>query len=428
MLVRIYTLGCKVNTYESNAMLEQLQQHGYRLAEDQEPANVVIINTCSVTNTASRKSMKMIHQAIRKNPEAVIVVCGCMSQVEQEEIKATDGVHIVLGNYGKSKIYDYISEYLQNHQKKMDIRSLEQIPFESMRLSHFCHTRAFVKIQDGCENFCSYCIIPYTRGTVRSRKKEEILKEAEELIQDGHHEIVLTGIHTGHYGSDLKDYHFSDLLKELLQLKGLERLRISSIEMNEITEEVIALMKDNPILVDHMHIPLQSGSDKILKLMNRKYNLKEFEEKLKEIRRVRPEMSITTDVIVGFPEETEKEFTETIETVKKFAFSKIHVFPYSRRKGTKADAMDHQVDEKVKKERTRRLIAVSNELESKYRKQFLGRTLSVIVETYKDGYLMGHTGNYLFVKVKGKEELLHQTIPVRLEQEIENGFLGTLAD
>lgn len=414
MLVTIYTLGCKVNTYESNVMMEQFQKLGYQYVK--ENADVAIINTCSVTNTASRKSVKMIHQAIRKNPNAVIVVCGCMSQVATEEIKNIEGVHIVLGNWGKSKIPSFVETYFRTKQQIVAVKELEEVPFECMQLENFNRTRAFIKIQDGCENFCSYCIIPYARGHVRSKSKEEIIQEANSLIQHGHHEIVLTGIHTGHYGSDLKDYHFSDLLYDLLKLDGLERLRISSIEMNEITDEVIALMKEYPVLVDHMHIPLQSGCDKILTLMNRKYQLKDFEQKLRDIRAARPEISITTDVIVGFPTETEKDFEETIDTVKRFAFSKIHVFPYSRRKGTVADEMDGQIDERIKKERTKRLIAVSEELENNYRKQFLGRQVTVIPETYKDGMLIGHTGNYLLVKVPGSEALLHQTITVQLTE------------
>lgn len=414
MLVTIYTLGCKVNTYESNVMMEQFQKLGYQYVK--ENADVAIINTCSVTNTASRKSVKMIHQAIRKNPNAVIVVCGCMSQVATEEIKNIEGVHIVLGNWGKSQIPSFVETYFRTKQQIVAVKELEEVPFECMQLENFNRTRAFIKIQDGCENFCSYCIIPYARGHVRSKSKEEIIQEANSLIQHGHHEIVLTGIHTGHYGSDLKDYHFSDLLYDLLKLDGLERLRISSIEMNEITDEVIALMKEYPVLVDHMHIPLQSGCDKILTLMNRKYQLKDFEQKLRDIRAVRPEISITTDVIVGFPTETEKDFEETIDTVKRFAFSKIHVFPYSRRKGTVADEMDGQIDERIKKERTKRLIAVSEELENNYRKQFLGRQVTVIPETYKDGMLIGHTGNYLLVKVPGSEALLHQTITVQLTE------------
>ena len=423
MLVSIYTLGCKVNIYESNVIMEQFLKLGYEQVK--ENADVVIINTCSVTNTASRKSIKMIHQAIRKNPHAVVVVCGCMSQVETDEIKKIDGVHVLLGNWGKSQIPNFVDQYLEIKKQIIFMKPLEKVQFECMQLENFNRTRAFIKIQDGCENFCSYCIIPYARGHVRSRSKEDIIKEAKSLIRNGHHEIVLTGIHTGHYGSDLKDYHFSDLLYDLLQIQGLERLRISSIEMNEITDEVIALMKKYPILVDHMHIPLQSGCDKILKLMHRKYTLKEFEKKLISIRAVRPEISITTDVIVGFPTETEKDFQETIETVQKFQFSKIHVFPYSRRKGTVADEMDGQIDEKVKKDRTKRLISVSETLEKKYRDQFLNRMVTVIPETYKDGMLIGHTGNYLLVKVPGDESLLHQTITVKLIGEDGMYMVGT---
>lgn len=413
MLVSIYTLGCKVNTYESNVILEQFKKAGYE--QTTLNADVAVINTCTVTNTASKKSIKMIHQAIRKNPNAVIVVCGCMSQVAKEEVQNIDGVHIVIGNYGKSMIPKLVAEYLKEHKPIIDIRSLEQKEFECMRLENFNRTRAFIKIQDGCENFCSYCIIPYARGHVRSKKKSEILEEAKNLIANGHHEIVLTGIHTGHYGSDLKNENFASLLRDLLTLKGLERLRISSIEMNEITDEVIELMKNHSILVDHMHIPLQSGCDKILKLMNRKYDLKEFEQKLNDIRAVRPKISITTDVIVGFPNETESNFQETIRTVKKFKFSKIHVFPYSRRKGTVADSMDDQVDERIKKERTKKLIAISEQLEHDYWKLFLNRTVEVIPEVYKNENLIGHTGNYLLVKIPTQDDkLLHQTVMVKL--------------
>lgn len=407
MLVKIYTLGCKVNTYESNVMLESMKKAGYQ--EGDSNVDVVIINTCSVTNTASKKSVKMIHQAIRKNPNAVIVVCGCMSQVETDVIKEIDGVSIILGNLGKSKIPEYVQTYLDNKKQIIDIQNLEHTSFECMKLDNFNRTRAFIKIQDGCENFCSYCIIPYTRGNVRSKDKEEILEEARHFIQNGHHEIVLTGIHTGHYGSDLKDCNFATLLRELLTLDGLERLRISSIEMNEITEEVLELFQENPILVDHMHIPLQSGCDKILKLMNRKYDLKEFSEKLHAIRHIRPLMSITTDVIVGFPNETEEDFQKTIETVTQFQFSKIHVFPYSRRQGTKADDMEGQVSEEIKKERSKRLIEVSKKLEQTYMEQFIEKEMTFIPETYKDGKLIGHTGNYLLVKAEGTLELLHDT-------------------
>ena len=272
-----------------------------------------------------------------------------------------------------------------------------------MKLNNFSHTRAFVKIEDGCNNYCSYCIIPYSRGTVRSKKREDVLEEVKTLIQKGHHEIVLTGIHTGNYGAEFKDYKFADLISELIEIEGLERLRISSIEMNELTEQVLEIMRKSPILVDHLHIPLQSGSDTILKAMNRKYLKQDFIEKIETIRKIRPNISITTDVIVGFPGETETLFEDTLTTIKKINFSKIHVFPYSRRKGTVADTMENQVPEEIKKQRVQALLELSRSLEEQYFKKFIGKTLSFIPEIVKDGFIIGHTGNYLLVKKKGTE-------------------------
>ena len=280
---------------------------------------------------------------------------------------------------------------------------MENVPFETMKLNNFSHTRAFVKIEDGCNNYCSYCIIPYSRGTVRSKKREDVLEEVKTLIQKGHHEIVLTGIHTGNYGAEFKDYKFADLISELIEIEGLERLRISSIEMNELTEQVLEIMRKSPILVDHLHIPLQSGSDTILKAMNRKYLKQDFIEKIETIRKIRPNISITTDVIVGFPGETETLFEETLTTIKKINFSKIHVFPYSRRKGTVADTMENQVPEEIKKQRVQALLELSRSLEEQYFKKFIGKTLSFIPEIVKDGFIIGHTGNYLLVKKKGTE-------------------------
>jgi len=269
-------------------------------------------------------------------------------------------------------------------------------PFEDMELKNFDKTRAFVKIEDGCENYCSYCIIPYTRGKVRSKKKENVIKEVKNLISNGHSEIVLTGIHTGHYFDG--DYSFYNLLSDLVKIEGLKRLRISSIEINEITDEIIELFKKEEVLVDHIHIPLQSGSDTILKLMNRKYDKTFFIDRINKIREARPNISITTDIIVGFPNETEELFKETLDTVDKIKFSKIHVFPFSRRKGTKADLMDNQIDERIKKERVKILMDKSKELEIEYFNNYISKEVTFIKEVYKDGYLIGHTGNYLLIK------------------------------
>ena len=410
----IYTLGCKVNSYESRIMTEDLINAGYVEEKDNSiPADIYIINTCSVTNTADSKSLKLIRQAIKKNKDAIIVVCGCLAQAKPETVNI-EGVDIVIGNKNKSKVSEYINEYVKNKNKKTDIYDISNVEFETMKLNNFDKTRAFIKIQDGCNNFCTYCIIPYTRGSVRSKPREDILNEIDHLTLNGHKEIVLTGIHTGNYGSEFDNYDFADLLNEIVKIKKLSRIRISSIEITELNDRVLEIIKDNNVLVDHLHIPLQSGSDEILKLMNRKYDTKYFIEKINKIRKIRPDISITTDVIVGFPNETDKNFNETIETIKKVDFSKLHVFPYSKREGTKAATMEGQVKEEIKKQRVMELLKLSKELENKYMNKFIGKTLTFIPEVYKDGYLIGHTGNYLLIKLKGCEELLHKEVSVKL--------------
>ena len=410
----IYTLGCKVNTYESNVMSDLLEQNNFIKVTDSTDADIFIINTCTVTNMADNKSLKMIRQASRTNPNALIIVCGCMTQHAYDRVLDIPGVGIVLGNKYKSEIVNLINEYLENKKQIIKVEDLMDTKFESMSLNNFDKTRAFVKIQDGCNNFCSYCIIPYTRGNVRSKNPDDVINEIKTLVTNGHEEIVLTGIHTGHYGSEFKNYSFSDLLKEILKIEGLKRLRISSIEITEINNEVLDIIKDNEVLVDHMHIPLQSGSNEILKSMNRKYDKEYFINRIEEIRSVRPNMSITTDVIVGFPGETEELFNETVDTINKIRFSKIHVFPYSRREGTKADAMENQIPENIKKERVKKLISISRDLELQYMNKFVGSTLEFIPEIEKEGYLYGHTGNYLYIKVKGCKDLLHKTMLVKI--------------
>lgn len=405
----IYTLGCKVNTYESSFIEDSMINAGF-VKTSKDKANIFIINTCFVTNVAGNKSLKIIRQAKRLNKDAIIVVCGCLSQMASEEVKKI-GVDIIIGNKDKSKIVDYIKKYKEPITKIYDLKNTD---FEDMELSHFEHTRAFVKIQDGCNNFCSYCIIPYTRGNVRSKPKDDVIKEVKELIKSGHQEIVLAGIHTGHYGSEFKDYDFADLLNELVKIDGLLRLRISSIEIVELNDKFLEVLKNNKVLVDHLHIPLQSGSDPILKAMNRRYNLEYYENKIKEIRKIRPNISISTDVIVGFPGETKELFEETIATVKRLQFSKIHVFPYSRRKGTKADLMPNQVDEHEKKEKARILIEVSKELEIAYMTKFINTEVSFIAETYVDGYIFGHTGNYLAIKMLNCENVLKKNIQAKI--------------
>lgn len=402
----ISTLGCKVNTYESSVMCDALENAGYEKTNEIKSANICILNTCTVTNTSDNKCLKVLRQLRRENKDSIIIVCGCMTQV-RKDIETLDA-DIIVGNKYKSKIVDLINEYLIKHKKIIKIEKLTN-EFESMKLNNFDRTRAFVKIEDGCENFCTYCIIPYARGPVRSKKPELVIEEINDLVLKGHEEVVLTGIHTGHYGADLDDYNFADLLKELVKISGLKRLRISSIEITELTDEILDVISNNNVIVDHMHIPLQSGSDEILKSMNRKYDKNYFINKIEEIRKIRPDMSITTDIIVGFPGETSELFDETIETVLKIRFSKIHVFPFSLRAGTKACELENHIDQVTKKERVKKLIEISKDLEIEYANKFVGKTLTYIPEIYKDGYIIGHTGNYLLIKEEGsKTDLYHE--------------------
>ena len=407
----IYNLGCKVNSYESNVMKEALEDAGY-IYGNEDDSDIYIINTCTVTNTSDNKSLKVIRRVLRNHPNSITIACGCMTQVNSLYLKEMN-VKVIIGNKGKSKIVYYINEYLKTKKQIIDITDFKDDKFEDMCLNNFNKTRAFVKVEDGCENFCSYCIIPYARGPVRSKDPELVIKEVSNLIESGHKEIVLTGIHTGHYGSDI-NYSFAKLLKRLVSINGLERLRISSIEITEITDEVLDVLKNNSNLVSHMHIPLQSGSNEILKLMNRKYDKKYFIDKIEKLRNIRPDISITTDVIVGFPSETEELFNETIDTIKKIGFSKIHVFPFSLRKNTKAESIPNHVDDVTKKKRVKELVELSKELENNYMDKFINKKVLVLPEIYKDGYLIGHTDNYLNVRVKGSFELLNKIIEVKI--------------
>ncbi len=409
----IYTLGCKVNTYESQVVNDMLLDRGY-IKGDEESSDIYIINTCTVTNTSDSKSLKVVRRCIRTNPNAIIIVMGCMAQVNKEVLKDLN-VSIVIGNKYKSKIPDLIEEYLSTKKPIIKVEDIRKTDFEEMNLKNFSLTRAFVKIEDGCNNFCTYCIIPFSRGGVRSRSVESVLNEVNLLVSEGHKEIVLTGIHTGHYGADI-GYSFSKLLNDLIKIEGLERIRISSIEITELDEEFMRVLASSKVIVDHIHIPLQSGSDTILKLMGRKYDKEYFINKINEIRSIRKDISITTDVIVGFPSETPELFEETIDTIKKVNFSKIHVFPFSLRRGTKAELIPNHIDEVTKKERVHALTSLSKELEINYMNKFVGREVIFIPEVYKDGYLIGHTGNYLLVKAKGCENLLNQDVKVIIKE------------
>lgn len=397
----IYTLGCKVNAYESEFVRSLLETAGYKIVEFGEESDVVIINTCSVTNNSDAKSKKMIHHAIRNYQNACIVAMGCF--IEANHDISIEGVDILLGNKDKSKIVELLDEYFKKKETIRNLYDYERLGevFENMEIQKFTgKTRAFVKIQDGCENFCTYCIIPYVRGKCRSKNKEQVLNEITNLVQNGYKEIVLTGIHTGNYGVDLNT-DFASLLAKIVKIPELLRIRISSIEITELKEEVLTILKDSRIVANHLHIPLQAGSNEVLHLMNRKYDLSYFEHKIEEIRRIRPNISISTDVIVGFPGETEENFQNTLKFCEKIGFSKIHVFPYSARKNTPAANFPNQVPGDIKKNRAKRLMELSKKLEEKYMEQNLDQTVEVLIEESKDGYSYGHTSNYLYIKVPG---------------------------
>ena len=427
MKVAFYTLGCKVNTYETEVLINNFKKKGYEIVDFDDKADIYIINTCSVTNTSDQKSRKIIREASRRNPDSIIGVMGCYSQLNSEEMKDIEpNIDIILGTSNKSKMIDYIEDYIKNKDKHIVIEDVQKVCFEDMILDKFeTHTRAFVKIQDGCNNYCSYCIIPYTRGNVRSKDKDKVIKEITELVKNGYKEVVLTGIHTGHYGLDLSSYDFSDLLTDLEKIEGLERIRISSVEITELNNKFLNVLKNSKKIVNHIHIPIQSMCDKTLKQMNRKYDTEYFFNKIDEIRKIRPNIAITSDVIVGFPEETDEDFNITKENIKKLKLTELHVFPYSIRKGTVAAKMK-QVDGNIKKQRVRELINLSEELKNNYYKSLLGTTEELLVEKYLDGYLVGHLSNYGLCKVKSDKSLINEIIPVKLIDYKDDIFIADM--
>lgn len=394
MKFNIVTFGCKVNQYESNMMKERMLSSNFFYVENISEANIIVVNTCSVTNVADKKCLKMIRRIKREYPNSILVVAGCSSQNKQEIYENLD-IDILIGNKDKSKIDILLKEYIKNHKRYVKFYNDRKLDFEDMLISDYNHIRAFIKIEDGCDNFCSYCIIPYVRGSVRSKNFETVIKEAKLLTQKGHKEIVLTGIHTGHYMDN--GYDLTDLINELSKIEDLLRIRISSIEITELNDKFLNMLSTNKKVCDHLHIPLQAGSDEILKRMNRKYDLKYYEEKIKKIRMIRPDISITTDIIVGFPYETDKLFNETLEFSRKMNFSKIHVFPYSIRLGTSAANMPNQVDESIKKERVKKLMDLSETMEKEYYNKFVGKELDILVEECDNNVSIGHSSNYLMV-------------------------------
>ena len=412
MKIAFITLGCKVNSYETDAISDLFVKRGEVIVDSKDEFDVCIINTCSVTNQATVKSRKMIRSAIKANPNAIICVMGCYSQMDSTGVSEIEGVDIVIGNENKSQIVDLVYKKIKEKElinKVTDI--LKYRTFENLSPISFSKTRAFLKIEDGCNNFCSYCIIPYTRGPIRSKPYEDVINEINKIIKNGYKEVVLTGIHTGKYHDD--NVSFTDLVKMILNETKLERLRVSSIELNEVTDEFIDLLKNSKVIAKHLHLPLQAGSDHILKLMNRHYTRDEFISKVKMIKEIIPDISITTDIIVGFPLETDEDFKNTLDLCKIVGFSKIHAFPFSLRKGTKAEEYK-EVPAEVKKERMNQLLELDSTLEREFKEKHINTIHSIIFEQKYGEYYVGHTSNYLEVLVQSDIDLTGKMVEVKI--------------
>jgi threonylcarbamoyladenosine tRNA methylthiotransferase MtaB len=415
MRIAFKTLGCKVNTYETESIWELFQAKGFQRVDAKEYADVYVINTCTVTNSGDAKSRKTIRNIIKRNPESVVAVMGCYSQMEPEQVFSIEGVDIVIGTKHREQLVPLVEEHIRKRKRILEVSDVSRYrEFDETHVTNFTeNTRAFVKIQDGCNNFCTYCIIPFARGPVRSRDKQSILDEVLHLVQNNYKEIILTGIHTGGYGVDLNDYSFYQLLVDLSHIEGLQRIRISSIEMNELTEDILKLYQENKKFAPHFHIPLQSGSERILKAMNRKYTKEQFRSKMKMIREMIPNIAITTDVIVGFPGETEEEFEEMVLFIEEMAFSELHVFPYSRRSGTKAAKMNDQINGIVKSMRVNRLLELNEKLANNYIKK--QKLLHVIFESSDQNFTYGHSDNYIYVRTQRDTSLHNQLITCEIE-------------
>ena len=416
--IAFHTLGCKVNHYETEAMWQVFKDDGYSRVDFDQNADVFVINTCTVTNTGDKKSRQVIRRAVRKNPDAVVCVTGCYAQTAPKDIMDIPGVDIIIGTEDRDKLLGYVDQY---HKERQPINGVKNImkkrTYEEMDVPYFTdRTRATLKIQEGCNNFCTFCIIPWARGLMRSRDPEKVVEQAAQLVDQGYKEIVLTGIHTGGHGEDLKDYNLAQLLRDLEEVDGLNRLRISSIEASQLTDEVIDVINDSNKIVRHLHIPIQSGSDTVLKRMRRKYTMEFFESRIIKLKEIMPNVAITSDVIVGFPGETEEEFMETYDFISKHHFSELHVFPYSIRTGTPAARMTDQVDENIKNERVHRLIDLSDSLAQKYAEMFKDDVLEIIPEEEKNGKLIGHSDNYLKVEVEGDASLTGELVKVKITE------------
>lgn len=428
--VAFLTLGCKVNSYETNGMEKLFIEAGYKITNFHEKASLYIINTCTVTNIADRKSRQMLHKAKKINPDGIVVAVGCYAQASKETLEADGGIDIIVGNNQKKNIVSIVENYMNDVSKNEAVINInkdqeyEELTIESVGDK----IRAYIKIQDGCNQFCSYCIIPYARGRVRSRKPEDVIREVTRVSKEGYKEVVLTGIHLSSYGIDLtenrqerKEYHNKELLQlitDISNINGIERIRLGSLEPRIITEEFVGALAENKKFCPHFHLSLQSGSNKTLKRMNRRYTSDEYYERCELLRKYFKHPAITTDVIVGFPGETADEFEESKEFLKKISFARMHIFKYSKRKGTKAESMENQVEDSIKQDRSNQLIKIGTRLEKEYKQLFMDKIEKVLVEEEIeiDGekYQVGHNMRYLKIAFSSEKDYVNEIVNVRI--------------
>ena len=424
--VAFYTLGCKVNQYETNAMKQKFIEKDYEIVDFEEVADVYVVNTCTVTNMSDRKSRQIIRRAKESNKDSLLVVTGCYAQVAKDELEKIEDIDIVIGNQEKKDIVTFVEEKQKEKIEKVSDILYEKSFAEFGSSTYTDKTRAVIKVQDGCDRFCSYCIIPYARGRIRSRKPEEVIAEIEQLAKKGIKEVVITGIHLASYGKEYKP-HISllELLEDINKIDGIERIRLGSLEPTLMTKEFIEGLVKLEKICDHFHLSLQSGCDETLKRMNRRYTAREFEEGIKIIRKNFPNVSLTTDVIVGFPGETEEEFRKTYEFLERIKFYKMHVFKYSQRKGTKAAVMPNQITGEVKEERSNKLIELSNKNQKEQNQKYIGKEIDVLFEEQDGEYIKGHTTNYIMVYVKSEDKALEDTIrKVKITNALDEHLIG----
>lgn len=445
MKVLFITLGCKANQYETNAMEQSFLKRGYDIANDSDVPDICVVNTCSVTNIAERKSRQMLRRMKELNKKAIVVACGCYSQVGKDELEKMPEVDIIVGVNDKNNIVEIVEKHIKQSEKIEEVSDvMHEKEFQDFGTTTYTElTRAVVKIQDGCDRFCSYCIIPYARGRVRSRDVDSILKEIEAISKQGIKEVVLTGIHIASYGKDFTDekvkeyrekygykgdyikfdpkddlhtggFRLIELLEQIEKVTDIERIRIGSLEPKLINDEFVKRLANFNKICEHFHLSLQSGCNETLKRMNRRYTVEEFEESTKLLRKYFKDVKLTTDIIVGFPGETEEEFNKTCDFLKKIKFYKMHIFKYSIRKGTVAEKMPNQVDGKLKEERSKILIELSNKNEEEYNQELIGEVVDVLFEERKKEYFEGHTKNYIMVKVKTTENLQNEIKKVKI--------------